>query len=408
MTSTVFRPMEDLTIRQENWEEFTLSRAFSAKPSWEPIGTCSPTTDQLIARSNLADAGLLRTIPRNAAWGSANLPSETKLAELPSIHDHYKRSCPTAPPLRTLADPAVGPIASGVQVEDGESRNEPPEAMPPNPGPSGELQNDLRNDPITLLPRPQGCLLMVLQGHLPLKGQLRSGRGEYLMNYWNHEMQPTAKAQLYMLYYRRSVIKIQKLGKVLRLHVRIPGYLSLYRFAIVVRCTVFLIIPTRAQVPHWWIHSHPSISPPILSSSSSPLPGPSDPLTLRQKFSINQIKWAHVKCEESLQSWMQGKEWIKVQSWFGASRLAISPSQNVTEWECVECIPSIVQERQNHPNTDPSVLLGMIGEHGVRLEATKLVAQSSGDIARIMANQKDKWTHDMQWAGTTWIFTRCF
>ncbi|KAF9508085.1 hypothetical protein BS47DRAFT_1398060 [Hydnum rufescens UP504] len=148
--------MEDLTIRQENWEEFTPSRAFSAKPSWEPIGTCSPTMDQLIARSNLADAGLLRTIPHNAAWGSANLPSETKLAELPSIHDHYKCSRPTALPLCTLADPAVGPIASGVRVEDGESRNKPPEAMPPNLGPSGEPQNDLGNNPITPLPRPPG------------------------------------------------------------------------------------------------------------------------------------------------------------------------------------------------------------------------------------------------------------
>ncbi|KAF9520803.1 hypothetical protein BS47DRAFT_1357200 [Hydnum rufescens UP504] len=48
----------------------------------------------------------------------------------------------------------------------------------------------------------------------------------------------------------------------------------------------------------------------------------------------------------------------------------------------------------------------LIAEHeSVKVGAAKLVAQSSGDIAQIMANQKDKWTHDMQWLATMDIHT---
>jgi hypothetical protein len=48
----------------------------------------------------------------------------------------------------------------------------------------------------------------------------------------------------------------------------------------------------------------------------------------------------------------------------------------------------------------------LIAEHeSVKVGATKLVAQSGGDIAWIMANQKDKWTHDMQWLATMDIHT---
>jgi hypothetical protein len=48
----------------------------------------------------------------------------------------------------------------------------------------------------------------------------------------------------------------------------------------------------------------------------------------------------------------------------------------------------------------------LIAEHeSVKVGATKLVTQSSGDIAWIMANQKDKWTHDMQLLTTMDIHT---
>jgi hypothetical protein len=38
MTSAIFQPLEDLTFRQEDWEEATPSGAYLAKPPWEHLG----------------------------------------------------------------------------------------------------------------------------------------------------------------------------------------------------------------------------------------------------------------------------------------------------------------------------------------------------------------------------------
>ncbi|KAF9518615.1 hypothetical protein BS47DRAFT_1358705 [Hydnum rufescens UP504] len=88
---------------------------------------------------------------------------------------------------------------------------------------------------------------------------------------------------------------------------------------------------------------------------------------------------------------------------------------------------------QSHPNTDPSVTASdytahmvkpaynaliqsfggedteewaveaarLVAEHeGVKAGATKQIAQSGGDIVRIMSSQKEKWMHDMHWLAT--------
>ena len=48
----------------------------------------------------------------------------------------------------------------------------------------------------------------------------------------------------------------------------------------------------------------------------------------------------------------------------------------------------------------------LVAEHeGAKAAAAKVVAQSGGDVARIMASQKDKWTHDMWWLATMDIHT---
>ena len=48
----------------------------------------------------------------------------------------------------------------------------------------------------------------------------------------------------------------------------------------------------------------------------------------------------------------------------------------------------------------------LVVEHeGAKATSAKQVAQSGGDIARIMSSQKDKWTHDMRWLATMDIHT---
>jgi hypothetical protein len=48
----------------------------------------------------------------------------------------------------------------------------------------------------------------------------------------------------------------------------------------------------------------------------------------------------------------------------------------------------------------------LVVEHeGAKASAAKQVAQSGGDVARVMSSQKDKWTHDMRWLATMDIHT---
>ncbi|KAF9510247.1 hypothetical protein BS47DRAFT_1396172 [Hydnum rufescens UP504] len=224
---------------------------------------------------------------------------------------------------------------------------------------------------------------------------------------------------------------------------------------------------TRAQVPP--VDPFSPTSPPSNSFKppSSPLPGPSDPFdsmtegtTVRGaedrdleeeenhgdtsdvihhggRFSIDQIKWAHVKCEEFFAE-LDAKAKESNQSLESVRRiaLAISPSKmlrNGNAWNAFQAL-----YKKDHPNTDPSVsardymvnmvqpgictahqilrrrgipewameAAQLIAEHeSAKVGATKLVTQSGGDIAWIMANQKDKWTHDMQWLATMDIHT---
>ncbi|KAF9511327.1 hypothetical protein BS47DRAFT_1363848, partial [Hydnum rufescens UP504] len=144
------------------------------------------------------------------------------------------------------------------------------------------------------------------------------------------------------------------------------------------------------------------------------------------RFSIDQIKWAHAKCEEFFAELdAKAKEWNRSPESVRHIALAISPSKtsrNGNAWNAFQAL-----YKKDHPNTDPSVsardythmhsssnpseernpqnglwkLRWLIAEHeSAKVGATKLVAQSGGDIARVMANQKDKWTHDMQWLAT--------
>ncbi|KAF9508555.1 hypothetical protein BS47DRAFT_1397713 [Hydnum rufescens UP504] len=229
---------------------------------------------------------------------------------------------------------------------------------------------------------------------------------------------------------------------------------------------------TRAQVPP--VDPFSPTSPPSNSFEppSSPLPGLSDPFdsttegtTVRGaedrdleeeenhgdtsdvihrggRFSIDQIKWAHAKCEEFFAELdTKAKEWNRSPESVRHIALAISPSktsQNGNAWNAFQAL-----YKKDHPNTDPSgtsfihvcsdytvnmvqpayaqliesfggeespewatEAAWLIAEHeSAKVGATKLVAQSGGDIAWIMANQKDKWTHDMQWLATMDIHT---
>ncbi|KAF9517746.1 hypothetical protein BS47DRAFT_1359509 [Hydnum rufescens UP504] len=224
---------------------------------------------------------------------------------------------------------------------------------------------------------------------------------------------------------------------------------------------------TWAQVPP--VDPFSPTSPPSNSFEppSSPLPGPSDPFDSMTEgtavrgakdrdleeeenhgdasdvihrggqFSIDQIKWAHAKCEEFFAELdAKAKEWNRSPESVRHIALAVSPSKtswNGNAWNAFQAL-----YKKDHPNTDPSVsardytvnmvqpayaqliesfggeespewateAAQLIAEHeSVKVGATKLVAQSGGDIAWIMANQKDKWTHDMQWLATMDIHT---
>ncbi|KAF9503478.1 hypothetical protein BS47DRAFT_1369507 [Hydnum rufescens UP504] len=155
------------------------------------------------------------------------------------------------------------------------------------------------------------------------------------------------------------------------------------------------------------------------------------------QFSIDQIKWAHAKCEEFFAELdAKAKVWNQSPESVRCITLAVSPSKtsrNGNAWNAFQAL-----YKKDHPNTDPSVsaqdytvnmvqpayaqliesfggeespewateAVRLIAEHeSAKVGATKLVAQSTGDIAWIMANQKDKWTHDMQWLATMDIHT---
>ncbi|KAF9504515.1 hypothetical protein BS47DRAFT_1368725 [Hydnum rufescens UP504] len=216
----------------------------------------------------------------------------------------------------------------------------------------------------------------------------------------------------------------------------------------------FLIINKGSRSP---VDPFSPTSPPSnsLEPPSSPLPGLSDPFDSTTEgttvqgakywdleeeencgdasdvihhsgqFSINQIKWAHAKCEEFFAELdAKAKEWNQSLESVWHIALAVSPSKtswNRNAWNAFQAL-----YKKDHPNTDPSVsawdymhmhsslnpleeespewameAAWLIAEHeSAKVGATKLVTQSNGDIAWIMANQKDKWTHDMQWLAT--------
>ncbi|KAF9516798.1 hypothetical protein BS47DRAFT_1360028 [Hydnum rufescens UP504] len=204
---------------------------------------------------------------------------------------------------------------------------------------------------------------------------------------------------------------------------------------------------TRAQVPP--VDPFSPTSPPSNSFKppSSPLPGPSDPFdsmtegtTVRGAedrdleeeenhgdasdvihrggwFSINQIKWAHVKCEEffaeldtKAKEWNRSLESNAFQALYKKDHPNTDPSVSAQDYTVNMVQPAYAQLIESFGGEESpewaTEAAWLIAEHeSAKVGATKLVAQSGGDIAQIMANQKDKWTHNMQWLATMDIHT---
>ncbi|KAF9502872.1 hypothetical protein BS47DRAFT_1402997 [Hydnum rufescens UP504] len=192
-----------------------------------------------------------------------------------------------------------------------------------------------------------------------------------------------------------------------------------------------------------WIRSHPHLHPLILSSLPAVLYlAHQTPLTLQQKvpqsevpkigilrkrrtdgdasdvihhggrFSIDQIKWAHAKCEEFFAELdAKAKEWNrKSGALYKKDHPNTHPSVSARDYTVNMVQPAYAQLIESFGGEESpewaTEAAWLIAEHeSVKVGATKLVAQSGGDIARIMANQKDKWTHDMQSLATMDIHT---
>jgi hypothetical protein len=113
---------------------------------------CSPTMTRLIAQSNLADSGLLRTIPQNSSWSLASALLDSKLAELPSIHDCYKHSCPTAPLVAAITEVVMNTGSQGAQRDERREGAEQTDGGPSNLEPL----DDPSREPHTPLPQQSG------------------------------------------------------------------------------------------------------------------------------------------------------------------------------------------------------------------------------------------------------------
>ncbi|KAF9503504.1 hypothetical protein BS47DRAFT_1402342 [Hydnum rufescens UP504] len=130
------------------------------------------------------------------------------------------------------------------------------------------------------------------------------------------------------------------------------------------------------------------------------------------QFSIDQIKWAHAKCEEffaELDAKAKGVE-SKSRALYKKDHPNTDPSVSAQDYTVNMVQPAYAQLIESFRGEESpewaTEAVRLIAEHeSAKVGATKLVAQSTGDIAWIMANQKDKWTHDMQWLATMDIHT---
>ncbi|KAF9504986.1 hypothetical protein BS47DRAFT_1368401 [Hydnum rufescens UP504] len=133
------------------------------------------------------------------------------------------------------------------------------------------------------------------------------------------------------------------------------------------------------------------------------------------QFSAKQVAWAQNRCIEFLVDLdAKAKEWKRSPESVRRIALAAAPSkfqQNGNAWNAFQS-----SYRQSNPNLNSSVMwfaayLKLIESFGgedsdtwaaeaTRLIGNMMIAQSGGDIARIMSAQKEKWTHDMQWLAT--------
>ncbi|KAF9520257.1 hypothetical protein BS47DRAFT_1357488 [Hydnum rufescens UP504] len=197
--------------------------------------------------------------------------------------------------------------------------------------------------------------------------------------------------------------------------------------------------------------SRTSPSPPVLLPQSPPLPSFSSPRLTTQtaldntrnmdpdhvddnegmhlggRFSAEQVAWAQNRCIEFLADLdAKAKEWKRSPESVRRIALAAAPSKfqrNGNAWNAFQS-----SYRQSNPNLDSSVSASeytsnvvrpaylkliesfggedsdtwaaeatrLIAEHdGVKAAAAKQIAQSGGDIARIMSAQKEKWQHMM-------------
>ncbi|KAF9508448.1 hypothetical protein BS47DRAFT_1397761 [Hydnum rufescens UP504] len=100
-----------------------------------------------------------------------------------------------------------------------------------------------------------------------------------------------------------------------------------------------------------------------------------------------------------------GSVWNAFQSSYCQSNPNLDSSVSASEYTSNVVRPAYLKLIESFGGKDSDTWAAeatrLITEHdGVKAAAAKQIAQSGGDIARIMSAQKEKWTHNMQWLAT--------
>ncbi|KAF9521047.1 hypothetical protein BS47DRAFT_1357000 [Hydnum rufescens UP504] len=121
------------------------------------------------------------------------------------------------------------------------------------------------------------------------------------------------------------------------------------------------------------------------------------------RFTNDQITWARSKCLNFFRELdAKAREW----KWSPeSSHPNTDPSVTALDYTAHMVKPAyntLIQSFRGEDTEEWAVEAArLVAEHkGVKAGATKQIAQSRGDIVRIMSSQKEKWTHDMHWLAT--------
>ncbi|KAF9508883.1 hypothetical protein BS47DRAFT_1365646 [Hydnum rufescens UP504] len=158
--------------------------------------------------------------------------------------------------------------------------------------------------------------------------------------------------------------------------------------------------------------SRTSPSPPVLLPQSPLLPSFSSPRLTTQTALDNtrNMDPDHVDDNEGMhlapsKFQQNGNAWNAFQSLYRQSNPNLDSSVSASEYTInvvrLAYLKLIESFGGEDSDTWAAEATRLIAEHdGVKAAAAKQIAQSGGDIARIMSAQKEKWTHDMQWLAT--------